>query len=226
MRIVTACFYSTDEPAAHLIRSARKNGLEPLVYGLGKPFHAHGADAQVVQLIPVLEALADDIVCITDCRDSLILAGEAEILRTFEEFKARLVMSTEKGCWPPEDEVLHGMAHSPLGYDFINAGQYIGERVYIIECLKFLVEKYRRGRGLDNSQAWWPLALIRKELDFSLDKECHLFQSMSSGETYTISKARVSIPQTSYRPCSLHFNGAGPNLSVYHALSEALYGNS
>ena len=224
MRIVAPCLYPDEQPAAHLARSCRRNGLQLTLYGVGGTFMAHGADAQVVQLLPVLEALSDEYVVVTDCRDTLFLTGEDDIMDEFHKYNSRLVMSTEKGCWPPNDEVLHGMPRTPLGYNYINAGQYIGESIYIIECLRHLLASYRGKGGMDNSQPWWPLALIRGELDFALDSKCRIFQTMSSGETYNVLPGkRVLVHTTGATPCSIHFNGSA-DLTQYHKLSEELYG--
>jgi len=223
MKVVSPCFYSNELPAQHMVRSAQYNKLEVALYGVGQQFVAHGADAQVAQLLPVLKGLSDTHVIITDCKDSLFLAGEDEFMATFEEYDAKMVMSTEKACWPPNDEVLQGMPPTKLGYDHINAGQYIGERVYIIECLEHLLNVYRPQSDLDNSQGWWPLALIRGELEFALDSECHLFQTMSSDETYDVLDKQVFFHQTGYYPCSVHFNGSS-DLTKYRELSGRLYG--
>jgi len=224
MIVVSPCFYPTEEPAAHLRNSCRRMGLDLLLYGVGQPFHAHGADAQVAKLVPVLEGLDDEYVVVTDCRDTLFLAGEVELMDEFRHYRTDLVMSAEKGCWPPEPEVVHGMPKTSLGYNYINAGQYMGKRKYILTCLHHLLSQYRKGGGLDNSQAWWPLALLRGELDFALDSKCRIFQTMSSGETYDlIPDRRILFHLTGACPCSVHFNGS-QDRTAYIKLSEELYG--
>ena len=223
MKIVSPCFYPTTEPAAYLEKSCRRHKLDLLLYGMGQPFVAHGADAQVAKLIPVLKELPDEYVVVTDCRDTLFLTGEEELMFEFRKYNSRLVMSTEKGCWPPNDEVLYLMPRTALGYDYINAGQYIGERLYIIECLQHLLATYRPHSDLDNSQGWWPLALLREELDFKLDHRCRIFQTTSSGEGLVVRGDRIYVPTTGAHPCSVHFNGS-QDRTGYIKVAEKIYG--
>jgi hypothetical protein len=219
--VLSPCFYQTAEPAELMVQSARANGLNVELYGIQWPFIPHGADAQVLRLyeLMVQRTKLADYVLITDCRDVLFLAGEKEILEKFTAFKSDLVMSTERYCWPPEPEIVEYFV--PLGY--INAGQYIGTWEYTQLCLKHLLDKYRGIHpGADNSQAWWMWAKMRGELDFALDADSHIFQSLSGGDPIDVMGQRVKNIKTGILPCSLHFNGNpsndGPQKEMYRRL--------
>ena len=216
--IVSPCFYPDASPARLMCESARVNGLNVELYGVGLPFHAHGADAQVAKLRDWMAGgKKANLILVTDCRDVLFLADEKEIVGKFLAFRSGLVMSTERGCWPPDPAIVsHYYGKDPNGYDYINAGQYIGEWEYVMHCLDWLLKQYReKWDGLDNSQGWWMQARMRGELEFALDSRCQLFQSMSGGadahvETH-VGKAlecnRIWNKVTNTHPCSIHFNG-------------------
>lgn len=215
--ILSPCFYPTDAPAELMMASARTHKLNAKLYGVGLPFIPHGADAQVAKLYDIMaQRKQADLVLVTDCRDVLFLAGEHEIVRNYEAIADRhnvgLVMSAEQGCWPSDPEAVKhyyrpgGEQH---GYDYPNAGQFIGEWDYVADCLALLLKKYRGSTGLDNSQGWWMQADIQDEVGFALDTECRLFQSMSGmadGHTAVIDRV-LHNKVTGTRPCSVHFNG-------------------
>lgn len=211
--ILSPAFYPTAAPAELMMQSAKQHKLTPKLYGVGLPFIPHGADAQVAKLYDIMaQRKQAELVLVTDCRDVLFLAGEHDILRAWEKQRGstRLVMSAEQGCWPSDSEVTDKLAGiDPHGYNYPNAGQFIGEWDYVTECLAFLLKKYRGTPGPDNSQGWWSLAMVRGELDFMIDRECELFQSMSGmadGHTEVIDQV-LHNKVTGTRPCSVHFNG-------------------
>lgn len=211
--ILSPAFYPTPAPAELMLASARSFKLNAKLYGVGLPFIPHGADAQVAKLYDIMaQRKQAELVLVTDCRDVLFLAGEHDIIRAWDACRdgGRLVMSAEQGCWPSDPEVvswLHG--RDPHGYDYPNAGQYIGEWDYVTECLAHLLKKYRGSPGPDNSQGWWMQAWMRGEVEMTLDRGCRLFQSMSGGadaHTEVIGKV-LHNKVTGSRPCSVHFNG-------------------
>jgi hypothetical protein len=224
--VLSPCFYEDAEPAKLMVNSATINHLTVQLYGIGQQFIPHGADAQIKELAFLMSAeKVADYVLVTDCRDVLFQAGETEIMDKFNSYKQALVMSAERGCWPPDPEIerLYG-GRDPNGYDYVNAGQYIGEWYYVRACLRHLLNEYRGKDGADNSQGWWPHARLRGELDFALDSRCEIFQTMSggaSGHVFTIDK-RVMNECTHTFPCSIHFNGnpgvKNPQLEMYRRL--------
>lgn len=211
--ILSPAFYPTAAPAELMLASARQFKLSPKLYGVSLPFIPHGADAQVAKLYDIMaQRKQADLVLVTDCRDVLFLAGEHDILREYESVRGdeRLVMSAEQGCWPPDEDAVkfyHGA--NEHGYDYPNAGQFIGEWDYVAECLALLLKKYRGSTGLDNSQGWWMQANMNEELSFAIDSGCRLFQSMSGmadGHAEVIDNV-LHNKVTGSRPCSVHFNG-------------------
>ena len=219
--VLSPCFYPDASPAELMVKSAEANGLEVKLYGIGEGFIPHGAHAQVFQLFTLMkqQQLAD-YVLVADCRDVLIVAGEEEIIRKFHSFRSPLVMSTERGCWPPDPDIAQFFyGKDKHGYDYINAGVYIGEWNYVARCLEFLLAKYRGTHpGADNSQGWWMYAKMRGELLFDLDSSCQIFQSMSGGcdGHIAVENLQVRNTVTNTLPCVIHFNG-NPGVFNPHA---------
>jgi hypothetical protein len=230
--ILSPCFYPTAEPARLMLASARHYNLHAEIYGVGQPFIPHGADAQVVALYELMQAgKRAELVLVTDCRDVLFLAGELDIVQKFRAFRADLVMSTEQGCWPPDpDVVAHFHGRDPNGYDYVNAGQYIGRWEYVEHCLKHLIDRYRGGPGADNSQGWWMQARMRGELDYAMDHKCLLFQSMTGGADShtevldTGNWKRLLNRVTRSLPCSVHFNGNPGNDLPQREMYQRIFG--
>jgi hypothetical protein len=222
MLIISPCFYPDHTPAELMVASAKRNGLTVMLYGLGQQFIPHGADAQVSELYEWMGQKRADYALITDCRDVLFLAGEDEILNKFLTFGAPLVMSTERGCWPPD----HLIVEHFYSTGYINAGQYIGTWEYVRHCLKHLLDNYRfKHPGPDNSQGWWMWAKMRKELDFSIDTESVIFQSMSQDAEHDlmVSGKRMVNVLTHEHPCSIHFNGNPGNDKPQRELYRRLF---
>jgi len=225
--ILSPCFYENTAPADLMVKSAEANGLTVQLYGVGQPFIPHGADAQVQKLADLMRPTKlSDYVLVTDCRDVLFLTDAIEILGKFKACGASLVMSTEQGCWPPDREITEFYyGKDPNGYNYINAGQYLGEWTYVRECLAFLLVNYRGSHpGADNSQGWWMWAKMRGELDFVLDSQCQIFQSMSGGSDGQVRVAgkRVANLVTGTFPCSVHYNG-NQDTTAYNEMYRRLY---
>lgn len=227
--VISPCFYPNSFPADLMVKSAVAHELRVEIYGVNEPFIPHGADAQVVKLYELMKhrgKLAEHVL-VTDCRDVLFQAGEAEILTKFESFKSLLVMSSENGCWPPDPAItsyFHGK--DPNGYNYVNAGQYIGTWDYVLFCLEVLLDKYQgKHPGADNSQGWWMWAKMRDELDFVLDSKCDIFQTMSggSGDQVHVQGRRAFNMSTLSWPCSLHFNGNPGNSQPQEDMYRRLF---
>ena len=225
--VLSPCFYPDESTGALTVESARKQGLDIRLYGVGEIFLPHGADAQIARLYSLMSAekIAEHVL-VTDCRDVLFLAGAGEILEKFAGFGKNLVMSTERECWPPENDFMTFHGKDKYGYDYINAGQYIGTWEYTLHCLKHLLDVYRgKTAGADNSQGWWMWAKLRNELDFAMDSGCEIFQSMSGGaaEHVFIEGSRVWNALNRSHPCSVHFNGnpgvVDPHGEMYRRLT-------
>lgn len=228
--ILSPCFYETAQEALLMVESAHVHGLEVQLFGVEQPFIPHGADAQVLRLYKLMqqEQLADYVI-VSDCRDVLFLAEQEEILFKFHTFNSPIVMSTETGCWPPDPEVVEYFAgKSPHGYDYINAGQYIGEWYSVRLALWSLLDNYRdKHTGLDNSQGWWARAKMHGQIGFALDHECKIFQTMSGGVDGHVLPIgnRVLNTVTGEMPCSVHFNGnpgvKEPQRKLWNTLNES-----
>lgn len=210
--VLSPCFYPNASCAKLMLQSACAHGLIVELYGIGSTFFAHGADAQVAKLYDLmLASKLADVVLVTDCRDVLFTADADEILTKFHAFRAPLVMSTEQGCWPPDPEIVDFFrGRDPSGYNYVNAGQYIGTWEYVLHCLSHLLTAYRgKHAGADNSQGWWMWAKMRGELDFALDSGCRIFQTMSGrgADHVVVDNGYVRNWVTVSDPCSVHFNG-------------------
>lgn len=228
--VLSPCFYENSAPADLMIQSAIAHRLNVQLYGVGDPFIPHGADAQVAKLYDLMckgGKLAEHVL-MTDCRDVLFLADQIEIMGKFKAFKKELVMSAETGCWPPEPEVVDFFfGKDENGYNFANAGQFIGTWEYVRSCLQLLLHDYRgKHPGADNSQGWWMWAKMRGQVDFALDSQCQIFQTMSGGSDAQILAIgdRVLNTKTNTHPCSVHYNG-DQNGKAYREMYRRLFLN-
>jgi hypothetical protein len=123
------------------------------------------------------------------------------------------------------------MSAYPGRHKFVNIGAWIGERMHAIETLQKSIELYRHKPidptfDLDGPGAWFNYGLVQGTLDFALDRDCVLFQSMN-GWSYSdteLREGRVYNTFTKTCPPVVHFNGCRDDLSQYYNLARSVYG--
>lgn len=237
--VASPAYYRTLEDqwewSGRMQETARRVGLDVLVYGLGRQIDCHNTNAQSWDLIELLEGRTEKYVLVCDCVDVAFLAGEEEIVEKFESFNSGMVVSAEK-------DAISGMARTggELGkyrgyFTNLNIGLWMGERKYAMHCLSESMRLYRHNPETkecwpDSPQAWMGYMLAWGGRDpasvpedirhlccdgaavpkFELDRDCVLFQSMNlgtNGGDVTVQGKRVVNWATGTRPVALHYNG-------------------
>lgn len=222
------------EVAQRMIESAKRHGLNVRleVCGLG---HPHGADIQSTWAIGWLSTIKEDYVLMADAPDVLFLAGEDEIMEKFRSFNKGMVMSAEGYCMIPYPEIIEaiGAIGGPGRHPWPNCGCWIAERKYAIEILQKADDLYRFNPPHPENApcgpgAWFTYGLVDKTLDFGLDRESVLFQSMGSPQTNTfpiVKDGRIYNTLTGTWPIAIHYNGGnGMGREPYYNMAKELYG--
>ncbi len=219
--IVSPAYYHTqadqDEWSGRMQATARRLGLNLLVFGLGRQIDCHNTNAQSFDLIEVLEGRTEDHVLICDCVDVAFLAPEDEIVEKFKSFNAGMVVSGEKDalCGMPKTGTKMHEINAPGYFTNLNIGLWMGERKYATHCLGESMRLYRHNPEdptyvPDSPQAWMALMMAwGGGPEFTLDKNCVLFQSMGlwgAGDVVSDGK-RVHNLVTDTWPIALHYNG-------------------
>lgn len=232
--VVSTCFYHEERFYARMVASAREHGLDPYLLGVGATqVSGHTGDEQGPLLIEHLKARSEKYVLVCDAPDVLFLAGEREIMQKFHWFDSPMVVSAEDTLFPslPELQCLYDISGR---HRFVNIGLWIGEREYSIECLQRSIDLYRHNvppgaDDLDNPQAWMMRGYAAGTIDFDLDRDCYLFQSMGSsrtcGDVVIEKNGRPYNTFTKTYPVAIHYNGhAAYGMDPYNKMFKDLYG--
>jgi len=177
----------------------------------------------------------DEIIFFSDAYDTIILAGETEILKKFYAFNAPLVFSAEINCWPSQD-LAQAYPRSDIHFKYLNAGAFIGTAGFIKSVYKrypplsFRWDEYRW-----SNQYFWHIVYLQNQPDIKLDHHCELFyntampveklsawigHSDAENKTMLVAsekdrlsqeilfyKNRIEYLVTNSHPCHLHFPG-------------------
>ncbi len=199
------------EYAAKMVATARKQGIEPLLYGFNS-HHPHGKDYQGTDIVRILTERTDaEFVMGVDAPDVCFLAGEEEILDRLSGFPHPFVVSGERDGvtgLPLTSQELLRQCEADGGYHAqLNIGCWIGRRDYALECFTE-VERLCAGKAENPSYSYdnhfQHLTLMkawgRKEPceapawtgisalcglggpEFHIDTHCRIFQSMNKAE--------------------------------------------
>lgn len=207
---------------ALLLRSAEAQGLRPTVLGYGDPrFVTHryigGVDSgmKVEHVRNALAALPEtDVVLFTDAFDVIAVRplGE-ELLAAFESFRADVVVSAEKNCYPDATRASdYPLADRSRTYPYLNSGGYMG-RVWALRWL--MHSHYWRLRESDQ-RFFTSLYLRHAQLgcgpDIVIDHEARIFQTMNVDGPQLVRRdgpreAPFVNSVTGSRPFFLHFAG-------------------
>ena len=224
----------TADRARRLIRSAELHGMKVRleVCNMGSP---HGGDIQAVYPIQWMQTMSEEYVMMVDAHDVLILANEEEILDKFRSFNSGFVMSAEAYCMTNHLDIgpkLTAMT-KPGCHAYPNCGCWIGERKRAIELLQQSIDLYRYNPpypeyALDGPGAWFTYGLLYGTMDFALDRDSVLFQSMGGSSTNSYAEVldgRVYNTHTGTWPIAIHFHGGGKVGDVYCGWDTLLYGD-
>lgn len=192
----------TDQPerAKPLLDSLTKHGWDFALIQLPK---WHGFGTKLIFTHAYLKdnpEVTEFIFC--DAHDVICLGGPGEFEKLMVDFEMKMLVSTEKGCWPIGQNHVFFEKHEH-GFNFINSGLYYAKSEYFIA----LFERYRPDYEFDD-QIWMQSCFLKDDyVDMALDSRQHLFNSHSFiavGE-YTYENNRVQI--LGNQPLFIHFNG-------------------
>jgi hypothetical protein len=175
---------------------------------------------------------SDELLLFTDAYDTVMLAGEDEIIGKFRSLGSPIVFSAEKTCHPPGNA--DRFPPSSTSLRFLNSGGYMGTAGALIDAYdRIEASGYVKGRS--DQLAWQRLYFDCPDL-ISFDYEGALFlclavgessvaQASASGEGGQVTLAardieerigfegrRAVFRETGQRPCQLHFNGRSRRL--------------
>lgn len=179
----------------------------------------------------LIELDDEEIIMFSDGYDTLMLAGEKEILKKFYKTNCDLLVSAESNCFP-EKSLADKYPLCDTAYRYLNCGGFIGKVKAIKEFLfKDLPDPGERYTW--SNQYIWTQKYLQDTGKLKLDSQCDLFctfytiipeypkpeDAMSDHEAYCklysewfydnfiISQGRIFNRQTGTWPCNAHFNG-------------------
>lgn len=199
---------------------------------MGSP---HGGDTQAVWPIEWMRTVKEDYVLMADAPDVLFLAGEAEIMEKFHSFGNDFVMSAENYCMTDHLDIPRKLAEMTEegSHPYPNCGLWMGTRTRAIELLQQSIDLYRKtprypAYALDGPGAWFTYGILDGTMDFALDRDSVLFQSMGGPNTHVYAEVRdgrIFNTMTKTWPIAIHYNGGGDGIRMpYREMAQKLYG--
>lgn len=187
------------------------------------------------------EIYEDEVILFTDGHDTVLLAGESEIMLKYASFQAPLVFSAEINCWPTKN-LISCYPKSTHHFKFLNSGGFIGKA-------GFIKQMYMKNPVFDpkldpafrwSNQFFWHHVYLANSDKIRLDHECKLFYNTSTsvdkligintskqnqllhdllaeersriqGEIEFVG-SKIKTRITNTYPCHLHFPGPIPKL--------------
>ena len=206
----------TNEQAELMVRTARRVGIEPLLYGQHLS-HTHGKDYQGTAIVEILQQRTDaEFVMGVDAYDVAFLVGEEEILYKFNMFAYPFVMSVERtgvgGLVNTKNKLMEFAIERGMPFAQPNIGGWIGKREYVLHCFNEAERLYKDhpedpNYNYDNHYQWLAMMKAWGGSEFSLDYEANIFQSMDQAEVSELTNGRVFNKVTLSSPCILHYHG-------------------
>ena len=224
---MSPCYCPDATPAAGMVATAWRVGLEPHLYGVGQQIAANCSNAQGTDMLTLIESRNESHIMCVDSMDVAFLAGEQEIMEKFLAFKSGLVVSAERdgiAGLVKTKQRLHEMCLAAGGYHaHLNMGGWIGERLYALHVFKEAERLYRPipedSYNYDVLPQWLMQMQTRMGVAgepgpegpaFELDWQAAMFQSMNqtAGElTWDAQTKRMRNTVTGTLPVLLHYNG-------------------
>ena len=241
LTVVIAAAYAPERVPAEigiLARSAHKQGIHLDVCFVGEGYGSH-TEMKIRRLRRSIAALPGDLVLYTDARDCFFLADAAGIERQFATLGAPVVASSEAQAWPiSERSWADRFPRRPGGCNWINAGQWMGERAAILSALETLEELDDRAhrppeRGeladlalcrsrLGDDQLLWQVADVNRLFPLALDHEGRVFRNVYTldmqlvdNRDFAFDDGALSVRVSGQRPCVLHFSGWGAAYAMH-----------
>ncbi|HLK88356.1 MAG TPA: hypothetical protein VKZ18_00600 [Polyangia bacterium] len=241
LTVVTIAAYAPERVPAEigiLARSAHKHGIHLDVCFVGEGYASH-TEMKIRRLRRAIAALPGGLVLYTDARDCFFLTGAADIERQFAGLGAPLVASSEAQAWPiSERSWADRFPRRPGGCNWLNAGQWMGERAAILSALETLEELDDRAQRppepgelrdlalyrsrLADDQLLWQVADLNRLFPLALDHEGRVFRNvytldmqLCDNRDFAFGDGALSYRISGQRPCVLHFSGWGAAYAMH-----------
>lgn len=191
--------------AALLTFSAHRVGINPIYFGLGKPWSSWRE--RLKEALAVLPSIETTHVLMTDAFDALFICGESEIIDAYNRAGAPpLLLSAERDCWP-DTSIAGDFPQFEVPWRYPNGGGWMGERQYLIDYIPQVLEC----GDSENDQELWARAFLLGMLPGAkLDHWCRVFQTVSGSARdlhWVQSQGRMLNDRTGTYPCVVHWNG-------------------
>lgn len=207
MRLICIMNAHTPSKRALTERSARRVGIEVVLYKEGTAWPNELRIGKLVHALECVKSLPEDVthVMFVDSWDSLFLAGPEEIIEKYELMHSAVMVQGEKNCYPDKTlESQYPAARTP--WHFVNSGGWIAHRAAAEEALDTIAQQ-----GFKCDQQCWSHAYLKQTAGWpiTIDENCQIFQSMFAQtlSDFALKDGRLENLVTGGRPCVLHWNG-------------------
>jgi len=217
---VVTCASHHTKNLEQLLVSARYNGLNVEVLGLGQPYKGNGRKfryyLEYLQTVP-----ENDIILFVDAYDVLILSDQKTILETFYKMNVPLLVSAETTCFPFRS-LFNQYPPSSSRFKYLNSGGIIGYAGY----MKNLFHDIPSFKDHQSDQGVLTKHFLSHRNAYRLDYNAEMFISLHevarSELTYDKEKKKVFSLISSPCPCIIHGNGI-PAKAHYQEIYDALF---
>jgi hypothetical protein len=139
----------------------------------------------------------------TDAYDTIAFSDPKEVKLKFISFGSRMLISTEKACYPHPDRA-KDYPESMGQWKYVNGGGWMAQREYFLE----LCEKENLNES-SHDQVWLMEALLKNQAEIKLDTNCQIFQTIafSYWSEWEPHAERFLNKETNSHPVFFHGNG-------------------
>lgn len=192
------------------LESCRRQGINPILLGYGQQWRFNWTWKLdlVAEILPSLDA---DLVAVVDCFDSVFVRNSGVIINRFEAFQHPFVCSTQLGVWPDPD-VLALHPPSPTPYRTLNAGAFMGSRVY----LQKILEKFwtRSDKTENDDQRFWTRLYLENNDILKPDYKQEIFGSCGDTHLHYVPGSGIRNRITGSFPAHFHGNGGTRMINI------------
>lgn len=193
----------------YLSASSRHFRIDLAVLGDGADWG--GLTFKDVLLRKYLERLpSDDLVFFCDAYDSFFCRSHEALGNAFEYFRAPVVFSCEKRCWPDANR-RDRFPTTPSRWKYLNSGGFIGRVGALRSLLEEEIPSHEIGEFTWSNQAAWVARYMRHPDVIALDHQCRIFQTLAHTsflQEVVVRNGRWCNKITGTEPFHVHFNGS------------------
>ena len=160
----------------------------------------------------------NDIIMFLDGYDTFIHASKEEILKRYFSFRAEVVFSAEKTCWPNKN--ISDMFPDTEGYKYLNSGTFIGTVASQNRIFSQEIQDH------EDDQLYCQYQYLSTEFDITLDYESYIFFCLSGLEDfceYKESSSFVINKDTNCTSCIVHGNGGEYTKQAFENLYHKIH---